>query len=198
MTSYSQSLLQSGVSTRNHPLVPSGEIDITNSVPMSLPHEIWDKIFSYIGFQDLKLFTEHKIRILKKSLSGNEDNNRLMMGEKFIFHKKDFLKVVRNIYNLALCCKEFYRLTQQERKLLINAAQWARFDRQFLFSEQTPIRNKQDENIRFKIDTIQETVRAKDSMTSLYRDPIPKLPLETFSSNVINEILMGQTSKLMV
>ncbi len=193
MNSCSQSLLQSSVANRSCLLVPSGEIDTTNSIPTTLPLEIWNKIFNYLGFQDLKLFTEHKVKVLKKPLDGNEDNHRLMMSNKFIFHKKDFLNAIKSVYSVALCCKEFYGLTQRERKLLINAAQWSRFDREFLFSEQIPTRNKQDENISFKTDEIQEIIR-----TPSYKDLIPKLALDTFNTNVINERLIDQASILLV
>jgi hypothetical protein len=141
--------------------VPSGEIDITNRVSITLSLEIWDKIFNYLEFQNLKLFTEHKVKVLKKPLNGDEDNNRLMMGEKFIFHIEDFLNVVKSVYSVALCCKGFYRLTQRERKLLINGAQWARLDKEFLFSEQIPTRNKQNKN---KIDEIQKIVKDNERL----------------------------------
>lgn len=206
MNSCSQSLLQPSVPTRRCSLVPSGEIDITHRISTTLPLEIWDKIFNYLGFQELKLFTEHKVKVLKEPLNGNEDNHRLMIGKIFICYKETFLDVVESVYSVALCCKEFYGLTQRERKLLIEAARWARVDRQFFISEQILARNKKDEGFK-----ILEMIRAQDSIISLSKNLIPKLgsitnldrdlkpriPLDTFFKvNVVNERL--QESRLLV
>lgn len=192
--------------SQNRSLVPTGEIDITNNVSTGLPLEIWDIIFSYLGFQDLKLFTEHKVKVLKKPLDGNEDQNRLMMGEKLIFNKKDFLNVVATVYNIALCCKDFYVLTQRERNLLINAAQYARFNRQFLFEEGPIEENKEDERIRSKIKEIQKINRMLESIASSHRHSIPnihshlisRVTLDTFNTNVVNERLMNQPFRQLV
>ncbi len=91
MNKCSQSLPQSGISSDSNLLAPMSKIDIPPNMSSHLPLEIWGKIFSNLAFNDLKLFTEYKIQVLKKPLDGNEDVNRLMVGKQFIFYKKDFL-----------------------------------------------------------------------------------------------------------
>ncbi len=200
MNNCSQSNLKSDACSSNYSSSSNDKIDTTNTVHFEdLPLDIWKKIISYLPFSDLKLFTEHKVEVLKKPLDGTEDTHRLMIGKNFIFYKKDFLDVVNNVYNLARSYKFFYILTERERTLLVEAAKWARIDKEFLFSDQTTIEKKQDENTKFlETDSIFQIapVRVRDLIPPQYRG-IPKQPsVEFFANTIKEEILSRQKSQI--
>lgn len=198
------------VSIPSYSLTPSGNINITNMVSTNLPLEIWGEIFSHLAFKELKLFTEHKVRVLKEPLNGYEDNHLLMLGRAFILEKKDFLDVVKSVYNLALCCKGFYVLTQRERRLLINNAfKWrpkdivkenknTRFikDLEDLFTiPKNPFLERfndeeRKENIKRLMDRLPKDT-SKVFVETLKREPIIKLDLnksESFVKNLVKKI----------
>lgn len=145
MSTYTQSIFY-----KPEYLMNADSIKATMIVPGAIPFEIWGQISNYLPFKNLQLFTEYKVKVLKKPLTGEEDRNRLMMGTSFIFNRKNFLEVVKDVYDFACVCRTFYLVTQRERTLLIKGSEDARCDRTFL-GEKLCVKEK-DKNVRFASD----------------------------------------------
>lgn len=113
-------------------LKPSTKTNNTSSYISTLPQSIWGKIFNHLTFKSLDLFTNYKLNVLRIDLNGDEDPFRLTIDGVNIIYKHHFLNIVKETYNLALCCKAFYELTERERTLLLNTPLSTMIDKSFL------------------------------------------------------------------